>query len=452
MFWALCQAIALGIARKQSELKSASVFFSLLAVIGVFSILLAPLLIAQDDVSVSHCGASVWFLCLGFTLCYGSLFAKLFRLYTIFTSRKLVVPRLSNKKLLAIVCFLLVIDFILVLSYAIVTPPEPFVFSRFVRSSMDLATGYREYSLQMCSFHVDSPALYIIIIFKSLIALGGAAMAFFIRQVDRRFSATSALGWAFYNMFLTVIIVIIISVQFDTNNNSLDAALFIPVFGGLWIMLVTLCALTLDSNVLLACQDLSKPVRRLLNGKNSKDSKEPKKLSNEAEPGDSKRSNMSTVFVVNREMFPTKYEDFENGLLEKILEELNFQRAAVRRALLPSSSSTTTTVEPRESKKFDSRVTSNSKCGLVPLNARNSSAISETPTTTYATLTVSVDPPSDTLPEPLDMVKTSSDKSETPPTPYERLTVSVDRQSDALPEPLGMVQTDSDKLTAQKSD
>jgi hypothetical protein len=417
LFWALCQAIALAIARKQSELKSASVLFSLLAVVGVFSILLAPLLIVQDNVSESNCGASVWFLCLGFTLCFGSLFAKLFRLYTIFTSRKLVVPRLSNKKLLAIVSMFLVIDFILVLIYAVVTPPEPFVFSNLVPSSMDLATGYREYTLQMCAFHVDSPVLYLILIFKFLIAFGGAVMAFFIRQVDRRFSATSALGVAFYNMFLTVIIVIIISIQFG-ENSSLDSALFIPVLGGLWIMLVTLCALTLDSNVLLACQDFSKPLRRMLNGKNSKDSKEPKKLSNEAEPGDSKRSNLSTIFVVNREMFPTKYDSFENELLEKILEELNFQRAAVRRALIPSSSgTTTTTVEPADrplgSMNSPGRFSSKSKSVFVPTTsgekARSSSVARETPPTSYGTLSVSVDCPSDPLPEPLDMVKNSDD-------------------------------------------
>jgi hypothetical protein len=243
-------------------------------------------------------------------------------------------------------------------------------------------------------------------------------------------------------MFLTVIIVIIISVQFGANS-SLDSALFIPVLGGLWIMLVTLCALTLDSNVLLACQDVSKPLRRMLNGKNSRDSKEPKKLSNEAEPGDSKRSNISTIFVVNREMFPTKYDSFENELLEKILEELNFQRAAVRRALIPASSATTTmTVEladrPLGSMRFDSpaRCSSKSKSGYVPTTsgekAPSSSVLApQTPPPTYGTLKVSVDRASDSSPEPLDMV-------------------TVDRPSYSLPEPLDMVKTNSDD--AHRSD
>jgi hypothetical protein len=351
LFWAMCQAIALAVSRKQSELKSASVLFSLLAVVGVFLILLAPLLIAQDDPSMAACGSSVWFLVFGFSLCYGSLFAKLFRLYTIFTSRKLVVPRLSNRKLLMIVAGFLVVDFVLLLIYSVDSPPEPAVFSAFVPSSSDLVTGYREFTLVMCSFHGDSPVLYIILIVKLLVAISGAGMAFFIRQVDRRFTATSALGWAFYNMFLTVLVAVLV-VGFFLTGNDLQFYLFVPMFCGLWIMFVTLVALTMDSNVLLACKDFSKPLRRLLNtaSNNSKDSKE-REASKSSVDGTStdepKRSNSSTAFVVNREMFPSKYEEYDNVLLEKIRDELKFQLLAVRRALANTSAPSTTSSSTR---------------------------------------------------------------------------------------------------------
>jgi len=208
-------------------------------------------------------------------------------------------------------------------------------------------TGYREITLKMCSFHADSPVLYLILILKSLVAICGSGMAFFIRQVDRRFSATAALGWSFYNMFLTVLIAVLLMVFF-LPDDDLESTLFIPVFCGLWIMFVTLVALTLDSNVLLACKDISKPLRRLLGtgskDSGSKESKGDKQGSNAvAARTEPKLSASSTTFVVNREMFPSKYEDFENVLLEKILEELNFQRLAVRRALVNKSAPSTTT-------------------------------------------------------------------------------------------------------------
>jgi len=274
------------------------------------------------------------------------------------------------------VAVFLALDLLLLVIYTIVTPAEPSEFSVLVPSSEDLVTGYREFTLEMCSFHVDSGVLRAILVFKGLVALGGAVMAFFIRQVDRRFSATSALGWAFYNMFLTIIVAVIFSVQFESNR--LDSQLYIPVFCGLWIMLVTLAALTLGSNVLLACQDFSKPLRKMLNPKTSKESKDKKvSISGDPEPEtDSKRSHSSTIFVVNREMFPSKYDDFSSELLDKILEELNFQRMAVRRAMAsPTTVGTaTTTVEladvgRQQSSKLDSpatRFNSKSKSGLAP--------------------------------------------------------------------------------------
>jgi len=261
-----------------------------------------------------------------------------------FTSRKLVVPRLSNRKLLMIVSAFLIIDLILLLIYNVRDPPEPHVFSAFVPSSADLVTGYREFTLKMCSFHGDSVVLYIILITKLLVAICGAGMAFVIRQVDRRFTATSALGWAFYNMFLSVVIAaLVVGIFLDGKN--LEFSIFVPVFCGVWIMFVTLVALTLDSNVLLACKTFSKPLRRLLNSRNSKDSKDQgagKASIDGALDSEPKRSHSSTTFIVNREMFPSKYEEFDTGLLENIREELKFQLLAVRRALVNTSAPSAT--------------------------------------------------------------------------------------------------------------
>jgi hypothetical protein len=82
---------------------------------------------------------------------------------------------------------------------------------------------------------------------------------------------------------------------------------------------------------------------------NSKDSRDrnPKKVSTsgDAEAPNPKASTSSTIFVVNREMFPSKYEDFSAELLEQILQELNFQRLAVRRALVPAGGSAPTAID-----------------------------------------------------------------------------------------------------------
>jgi len=264
-------------------------------------------------------------------------------------------------------------------------------------------------------------------------------MAFFIRQVDRRFSATTALGWAFFNMLLTVVIAF--GFEFETTA-ALEASLFIPIFCGLWIVFFTLGALTLDSNVLLACRGFSKPLRNMLKP-GSKDSKErtPKNVSTSGDPeqnSDAKASHSSTIFVVNREMFPTKYNDFDNELLEQILEELKFQVTLVRRALIPASpGSTSTTIEltdsdrRRNSTKVDSgRFSSKSRFTLVPpaTESRGSSSNSSNSPTDVTLV----------LPESL----TSTESRESGETLPQHATVM-------LPEPSAQTTTHSDNTSSE---
>jgi len=307
---------------------------------------------------------------------------------------------------------------VLLVIYTVVTPAVPFAFSSQVLDPVDLVTGYREFNLRMCAFNVDSPVLALIFIYKALIIAGGGIMAFFIRQVDRRFSATTALGWAFFNMVLTVVIAF--GFEYETYA-ALESSLFIPIFCGLWIVFFTLGALTLDSNVLMACRGFSKPLRRMLKP-NSKDSKDPQpKVSTNGDAQESnsgpKMSHSSTIFIVNREMFPTKYDDFEGDVLEQIVTELKFQLAAVRRAMVSSpGSAASTTVEMtdldrrRNSTQVDSahRFSSKPKFGLAPpsANSRESSSGDSSPRNVTGSLP---EPPSKTsesssniiVPEPL---------------------------------------------------
>jgi len=164
--------------------------------------------------------------------------------------------------------------------------------------------------------------------------------------VDKRFTSTSALGLAFYNLFLGCGIAVLIGLLFDSPD-SLEFLVFVPIFCGLWVMYVTLVALTFDSNVLMACKDFSRPLRKILTGMStdSKDSKErdsKKSISQKGSPDNKPPDSKSgTVFVLNREMFPSQYDKFEGELLDQILEELNFQRTAVRRAIINNSTPST---------------------------------------------------------------------------------------------------------------
>jgi hypothetical protein len=166
----------------------------------------------------------------------------------------------------------------------------------------------------------------------------GAYMAFAIRQVDRRFSSTAALGWCFYNMFLTIIVMLVSAIFFADVDHP-QTNLYIVVFGLLWIFLVTLMSLTFDSNVMVAIPYVCKSLFQITQLRKSTTSQTPTANSKDSKDGTpesstTKRSNTSTIMVVNRDMFPSQYSDFDAAFLDKILEELNYQRSAVRQALM----------------------------------------------------------------------------------------------------------------------
>jgi len=218
--------------------------------------------------------------------------------------------------------------------------------------------------------------------------------------------------------------VIAFAFEFETYA-ALEASLFIPIFCGLWIVFFTLGALTLDSNVLLACRGFSKPLRAMLKG--SKDSKDrpAKNVSTSGEKDEQtsgKMSHSSTIFVLNREMFPSKYEDFDVELLDQILTELKFQVAAVRRAQTPVSGAASTTViemsDLDERHRNSTKVDSGKRFGLAPpsRNSRGSNSSDMSPRNISVVMpdlppqNVSVVPP-----EPLVQASSAESRSEMSP-------------------------------------
>jgi len=356
IIWAAGNAVALVIARNMGELKSASVFFSLLAVGGVGLMMLGPLLLLNNSLSDIKCGFAEWFVVIGFSLTYGSLFAKLYRLYKIFTTRSLVVPRLGNRKLLFILLFLLFVDVVLlIVDSATNQRLRMSTFEASIPSAIDLVTGERIYQWSFCSFNLDDASIVILLVVKCVLIVLGAYMAFAIRQVDRRFSSTAALGWCFYNMFLTIIVMLVSTIFFSDVDHP-QTSMYIVSFGLLWIFLVTLLSLTFDSNVVVAIPYVCKSLFQIAQLRKSATSQTPTANSKDSKDGhtpeSSKRSNTSTIMVVNREMFPSQYTDFDAVFLDKILEELNYQRSAVREALMTIRGTTApASMEDREREK-----------------------------------------------------------------------------------------------------
>lgn len=64
----------------------------------------------------------MWLLSIGFTLAFGAMFSKTYRVHAILTNSKLTKKVIKDYKLYGIVVFLLVIDVIILLAWQITDP------------------------------------------------------------------------------------------------------------------------------------------------------------------------------------------------------------------------------------------------------------------------------------------------------------------------------------------
>ncbi len=64
----------------------------------------------------------MWILCISFTLAFGSMFSKTWRVHSIFTNINITKKGIHDSRLLAIVGVLLVIDLIFLISWQIFDP------------------------------------------------------------------------------------------------------------------------------------------------------------------------------------------------------------------------------------------------------------------------------------------------------------------------------------------
>lgn len=66
----------------------------------------------------------VWLLTIGFTLAFGAMFSKTYRVHAILTNSKLTKKVIKDYKLYGIVVFILIIDVIILLCWQITDPMQ----------------------------------------------------------------------------------------------------------------------------------------------------------------------------------------------------------------------------------------------------------------------------------------------------------------------------------------
>lgn len=153
------------------------------------------------------CASRAWTLSLGFSLSYGALFSKTWRVHQIFTNRKLKRKVIKDRHLFGVVLLLMLIDVIYLTVWQVMDP-----MTRMVRDFPDESQDSESdvvlvKQLELCESKDTYRWLGILCGYKGLLLLFGAFLAWETRNVTiPALNDSKYIGMSVYNVFILCII------------------------------------------------------------------------------------------------------------------------------------------------------------------------------------------------------------------------------------------------------
>jgi hypothetical protein len=222
--------------RHHTAIRGASPIF--LAQVAVGLALLAGSLVAwASPVTETSCLTFQWLVDLGFTLAFAPLFAKTWRIYQIFSAKKIKVVKITNGRLVWAVLAMLAFELVVLAAWTGVSPLQPVLFEQ--------ATNQQDGAiLQLTHCAVEGAAgtafLAIEAAFKGALLLFGCLMAFSTRKVTASFNESQTIAWAIYNVVFSSLVVGAILLFLDTQGDTLIwlvLILFLWTAVGTWALI-----------------------------------------------------------------------------------------------------------------------------------------------------------------------------------------------------------------------
>ena len=236
----VCMAgAALFIARnaQHSVYRSSSPVFVYISLLGVLALFVDMQLLTVSSPSDAECSALNWVTQLGYTLLFGPLFLKAYRIYRIFGKRRLKVVKLSNARLLSWLAALLVCDVVYLGVWQSVAPVVAV-------TTLQLETDQRMHSYVQCSFGYSSASYDFFIasaVLKAAWLLVGVLLAFSTKSASGTFNESKAIAMAIYNAVFAIGVIAPLIKLIDAIGDTLVILL---LFGLVWIAFFTLAILT----------------------------------------------------------------------------------------------------------------------------------------------------------------------------------------------------------------
>ena len=184
------------------------------------------------------CAAFNWLLNLGFSLSFGPLFAKVWRVWRIFGRQALRVVKINNWMLASMVAVLLAFDTIVLSVWQASHASWTAVTIYQVSSDQLSLISYTQCAPR--SDGSDTAYLALIGISKLLLLLFGAVMGLATRNVAQTFNESKQIAYALYSTCFTLAVVLAITIGLTLLG---DALIAIVALGLWWVFLSVLCCL-----------------------------------------------------------------------------------------------------------------------------------------------------------------------------------------------------------------
>lgn len=228
----------------RSAIKASSPLFLLATLTGILFMFISGALLTKEYPTDMTCGFGWWFVNLGFTLTFGPLFVKCWRIYKIFMRKEMTVVRLTDANLFLRLFLALTAE---LLFLGAMQASDPFKSQVVVQTALP-----RDQTIYFCA---PGNATYAGILggYKGLILLFGAMMSFSTRSVSENFNESKPIAFSIYNVLFTCCIVVPIALLQQSDGRTLY---ILAVFTVYWITMCTF-SITFGPKVVTIYKDAS---------------------------------------------------------------------------------------------------------------------------------------------------------------------------------------------------
>ena len=222
--------------RQHAVVRATSPLFQSISLLGVVLLYLTVLVLLRPA-TAAVCSALQWLSVLGLCLTFAPLFAKAYRIYSIFGRKRLAVVKMSNGRLLAIVGALCTAELVLLAVWQAVGPLSP-------QLNADAAADGSVTDHVQCGTGagVETGMLLAAGLGNSALLVCGAFMSLSTRRVSQQFNESSQQALAIYNVVFSLGVITAVLIAVDADGDVLTGVL---VFATLWIAFFTTSILNL---------------------------------------------------------------------------------------------------------------------------------------------------------------------------------------------------------------